>query len=77
MEARTQRVGNIYHMEVDAKIESKGIYFFWSGKWRGVRYYQGNGIPSQKIQQEAIRTFLSNVGKLQDGLIPKVKLNWL
>lgn len=45
-----------------AKIEDKVIYIYWSMKWRPIRYYGRNGIPSNKIIKDVIRIFKSRAG---------------
>ena len=46
-----------------AKVEDCCIKIWWSGKWRGIVYYQGkNRIPSVAKIKEAIRRFALNTG---------------
>lgn len=61
------------NIPLKARVSEKTIQIWWSGKWRTVRYYQGKGTPSTKIQKQALTTF-----KLAAGLAvtQECTLNW-
>jgi len=60
-------------MNLKARVGDKRIEVFVVGKWRPVRYYQGKGVPSSKIQEEVKTTVRLNTG------MPKktpIKFEW-
>ena len=57
-----------------ARIIDKRIEVFAIGKWRPIRYYQGNGIPSNSIQKEVRHSVALNTGSLDRESI--IILNW-
>jgi hypothetical protein len=65
-------------MALHARICERSIQVYYSGKWRSLRYYQGQGIPSKKIIEEAMGTFMLNSGysKLPKEQQPVITLTW-
>lgn len=60
---------------IQARVENKVIQFYYQGKWRGVRYYQGKGKPSTCILKEAVQTFIVNTGQrvTVEEVLPTIK----
>ena len=58
-----------------ARVFEKAIQFYYQGKWRGVRYYGGKKIPSERIIKEAVQTFILNTGQkvTVEAVLPTIK----
>jgi len=59
----------IINCRLDKEYNRIEIYFW---KWRPIRYYQGNNIPSMQIQQEVIHSISLNTGYPEN----LIKLKW-
>ena len=55
-----------------AKIEDKAIKFYWLGKWRPVRHYPYNKVPSVNVIKQSLQTFRLNAGLDKDQPINPV-----
>lgn len=49
---------------LQAKVEDKIIKVYCRGKWRNIRYYPYQRVPSKKIQDEMRNTVWVNTGKI-------------
>lgn len=62
------------YVDIRVNRERKCIEILWLDKWRGVRYWPYDRMPSKRIIDEAMVTFKMNVGK-SDRLV-RFHLTW-
>ena len=58
-------------MKLKVRIGDRRLEVFFQGKWRPLRYYQGNGIPGAKALKEAKETFVLNWTGKRDPILAK------